>query len=87
LPAIVADVGSAAIVWALARHTLPGREGWVVMVCALSPVLIMVSGFHGNTDPVFGMFVLASLYLLLVRQNWIGSAVALALSKTSRSSR
>jgi hypothetical protein len=29
-----------------------------------SPLLIVISGFHGNTDPVFVMFALLSIYLV-----------------------
>ena len=35
---------------------------WLLALFALSPVSIMVSGFHGNTDPVMVMFLVAAAY-------------------------
>lgn len=63
LPGILADlVVVIAILW-LARTD--GRiriPSWALALFALSPVSLMVSGFHGNTDPVMVMFlVLAAI--------------------------
>jgi len=47
---------------------------------AISPISIMVSGFHGNTDPVMIALVLLAVYLLDVRPViWLGGA-ALGMS-------
>lgn len=45
------------------RHSLQSARRAGVLVAA-SPVLVMVSGFHGNTDPIFIMFMIAALWLL-----------------------
>ena len=49
---------------------------------ACSPALIIVSGYHGNTDPVFIMFTFVSFYLLFrTRSAFLaGLAFALAMS-------
>lgn len=36
---------------------------WLLALFAISPVSIMVSGFHGNTDPVMVMFLVAASYM------------------------
>ena len=61
LPGIIADVVSTVIVCKLA-NALPGRRVplWVLLLFALNPISLMVSGFHGNTDSVMVMFVLLS---------------------------
>jgi hypothetical protein len=52
------------------------------LVFALSPVMFIISGFHGNTDPVFVMFILLSAYLLTVKDRpaLAGASAALACS-------
>ncbi len=62
LPAIFADVGTALIVFKLGSRLYDGAFGSLAaMVACLSPLLILVSGFHGNTDPVFVfLFLLAA---------------------------
>lgn len=62
LPAILADVGS---VFLLVR-ILPEASVSMLVLVAVSPISILVSGFHGNTDPVMIFFVLLGIYLLTV---------------------
>lgn len=62
------------------RRTL-GLATLAALAFALSPIMILISGFHGNTDPLFTMFTLLSAYLLVDRR-WpiaAGAAIALAL--------
>jgi hypothetical protein len=61
LPGIVADFVSSLVILKLAE-TLPGRRipFWALLLFALNPISLMVSGFHGNTDSVMVMFVLLS---------------------------
>ncbi|HEX2971265.1 MAG TPA: glycosyltransferase 87 family protein [Tepidisphaeraceae bacterium] len=59
------------------------RARWVaLMLMAASPISIMVSGFHGNTDPVMIFFVLLSIYL--IERKWpvglAGVAMGMGLS-------
>jgi 4-amino-4-deoxy-L-arabinose transferase-like glycosyltransferase len=66
LPAILADIVTALLVFELVRMRRPMREAGIAgLVVAASPVLVIISGYHGNTDPVFLMFSVLSLYLLL----------------------
>jgi 4-amino-4-deoxy-L-arabinose transferase-like glycosyltransferase len=83
IPASLADFFTAALVFELVRLVGSARRAAVaagLVVC--SPVLFVVSGFHGNTDSVFVMFALLSAYLLVVR-GWLfaaGVAFGIAVS-------
>lgn len=61
LPGIVADF--AVVLLLLRRRETTGTPPmWVLLLLALSPVSFMVSGFHGNVDPVLAwLLVLAAL--------------------------
>jgi 4-amino-4-deoxy-L-arabinose transferase-like glycosyltransferase len=82
IPAITADVGTALLVYAMMRRRAGVRRALAssVMVSA-SPVLLMVSGYHGNTDTVFVFLTLLAVWLLadLRRPGPAGIAFALAL--------
>jgi hypothetical protein len=52
----------------------------LLITLALSPVSIIISGFHGNTDPVMIFFVLLSAYLLDGRGRVRLAAVAFGLA-------
>lgn len=66
LPATLADVGTALLIFELVRRDRPLWQATTAGIAvAASPILFIVSGFHGNTDPVFVMFSLLSLYLLV----------------------
>ncbi|HVV47538.1 MAG TPA: glycosyltransferase 87 family protein [Bryobacteraceae bacterium] len=63
LPAILADLGS---LWVLLR-IFEARLGeqlirWGLLLFALSPALILVSGFHGNTDSIVMFFLLLAVW-------------------------
>jgi len=65
LPSILADLGS---VWLVAklfesRVAEPSIRTGLVLVAA-APASILISGFHGNNDPVMIFFVLLSIFLL-----------------------
>ena len=86
VPAILADAGSLAIVARLValRPLVGGSRPTIAALAllALAPVSIMVSGFHGNTDPVMIFFVLLSLYCLTASNNpWLaGAAFGMAIN-------
>lgn len=42
---------------------------WALSIFALSPVSIMVSGFHGNTDPVMIFFLVCAVWMCLRDQS------------------
>jgi len=69
LPAILADVGTVALVGGLLGRTRAARAVAVALaVLAVAPPAILVSGFHGNTDPVMVFFILLTVYLLTREQ-------------------
>jgi glycosyl transferase family 87 len=47
---------------------------------AASPVLFIISGFHGNTDPIFVMFTLLALYLLADRDRPLAAGLSMGLA-------
>ncbi|MET3806573.1 hypothetical protein ABIB25_003589 [Nakamurella sp. UYEF19] len=77
-----ADVGSAFVLFELLRRRRSLREAtWAGVLLAVSPVLVLVSGFHGNTDPIFTFLTFLSLWLLVDRRSpaCAGAAIALAV--------
>jgi hypothetical protein len=73
-----ADIGTVAVVWALFRRT--GTTGLIALL-ALSPISILISGFHVNTDPMMVFFVVLTVFLLERRRpGWAGVAFGLAAS-------
>jgi len=66
LPGIVADFIVVLVLVRLsatsARFRIPT---WALALFAISPVSVMVSGFHGNTDPVVVMFLVLAAYMCL----------------------
>jgi len=79
LPCILADAGSVLVVWkyfartnvAAGRAVLPAgttnlTTGQLasLLVLALSPVSLVISGYHGNTDSLMIFLALLSLFLV-----------------------
>lgn len=88
-PAIVADLGNLFLVWKLVEHTPALRQSpllraWplAVVLLAVYPGSILISGFHGNTDPLMIFFVVLSIYLLAARRPpWLaGAAFGMAVN-------
>ncbi len=83
VPACLADFVTALLLFELVRVVRPVKEAAIAAVLVgCSPLLFVISGFHGNTDPVFVMFALLSTYLLVVR-GWAlaaGAAFGIAVS-------
>lgn len=81
LPAIGADAANLWLVWKLLGDRVRKRSiHWALVLLALAPALIMISGFHGNTDSVVLFFVLLSVYLIQKDASpWVsGAAMGLA---------
>jgi 4-amino-4-deoxy-L-arabinose transferase-like glycosyltransferase len=86
----IADVVTVLLVFEMLRAGRGLRAATAAaLLVAVSPVLLIISGFHGNTDPVFVMFTLLSAYLLIhprwPARAWVfpalaGIAFALAVS-------
>ncbi|MDQ1476939.1 MAG: hypothetical protein QOE62_2168 [Actinomycetota bacterium] len=82
-PAIIADVVTSALIFELVRVRRSLRNATIgALLVACSPVLLIISGFHGNTDPVFVMFAILSFYLITRQQSGVlaGMSFAAAIS-------
>lgn len=82
LPAILADAGSLGIVWILFAPLRRERSiRWTLMLLAASPALVLVSGFHGNTDSLMIFFLLLAVYFTeeVDKDLLAGAAFGLAL--------
>jgi len=65
LPSILADLGSVWLVAKLFESRFAERSIRIGLVLvAAAPASILISGFHGNNDPVMIFFVLLSIFLL-----------------------
>lgn len=80
LPGILADFVVVLVLLEIRRNypkiALPNGA---LALFALSPVSLMVSGFHGNTDPVMVLFLVLAAYMCL-RSKPVLSGLFLALS-------
>jgi len=61
LPGIIADVGTIFIMIAMWRR-FKSVPYWAMLAFAFSPISFMVTGFHGNTDPILAFFLVAAVY-------------------------
>src|ERR1700731_748959 len=69
LPGIIADFGVVLLLLSIVKAQPESRRSrWALALFALSPVSIMVSGFHGNTDPVMVFFLVAACYMATRQQ-------------------
>ena len=83
MPACLADMATSLLVFELSCPRVGVHRARACGIAtAASPVLLAVSGFHGNTDPLFVAFALLSAWLLTARQLpvWAGLSLAMALS-------
>lgn len=82
LPSILADFGSVFLVWKILKIENPPSSHFpmTLYLMALSPISLMVSGFHGSIDAVLIFFVLLSLYYLGVKKNLALAGAALGMS-------
>jgi hypothetical protein len=83
LPAILADFGSVLLLAALLGPRLAERSVRLgLLLVAAAPASVMISGFHGNNDPVMIFLVLASILLLhRERPVWLaGLAMGMAVN-------
>ena len=81
LPAIVADAANLWLVWKLLGERVREQSiFWALVLLAAAPTLILISGFHGNTDSAVMFFVLLSVYLVEKDASpWLaGAALGLA---------
>jgi hypothetical protein len=65
LTCAVADLGSLALLVRLLRRRLSEPQARVALLWfAASPIAILISGFHGNTDPILMFFMLLAIELI-----------------------
>jgi hypothetical protein len=76
VPAIAADLGSLVLVYLIAQREHLQVRTTTLALLALAPASIMISGFHGNTDPVMIFFVLLSIYFLDRQSPWAAGLAA-----------
>lgn len=77
LPAILADVGTVLVITRL----IPEISTRLLVLLALNPVSILISGYHGNTDPLMIFFVVLTIYLLKTdRLKWAAAAFGMAIN-------
>jgi glycosyl transferase family 87 len=77
---IAADGLSLVLLWRIwrRRSALPAAPLAAVAIFAFSPDAILVSAYHGNNDPLVGLFVLAACYFVEERGRYFWAGVALA---------
>jgi len=61
LTCALADLGTLVVVW---MRFGAFRNGNLVTLMAVSPISILISGFHANTDPIMVFFLIASVFLV-----------------------
>lgn len=72
----LADLASLGLLWEMGI-----RSRAALLLTALSPVSLMISGFHVNTDPLMMCAILFSACLVQSRRSaWAGAALGVALS-------
>jgi tetratricopeptide (TPR) repeat protein len=77
----LADAGTLWLVYRMAvPHLGELRTRWGLLLLAGSPALLLVSGFHGNTDSVMIFFLVLSVYLTERRQSDLPAGVAFGLA-------
>lgn len=80
LPGIAADFLVVLLVLFIVRKYPQLRPPpWALLVFAVSPVSIMVAGFHGNTDPILVLFLfLAAIMAVRDQPLWCGILLAIS---------
>jgi uncharacterized membrane protein len=75
----LSDVASALLAYVIIRKRRSETEALAsALLIGSSPILFIVSGFHGNTDPIFMMLVLLGLFLLADRQSPYAAGIIMA---------
>lgn len=82
LSSALADLGAVVLLGLLLLRSGPPYRPESLLMVAASPVTLMISGFHGNTDPVMIGFVLLGVYLFASRAPcWLaGAAIGMAMN-------
>ncbi|MDP8266635.1 MAG: glycosyltransferase 87 family protein [Candidatus Aceula meridiana] len=59
---IVADYGSIFVIWKILSSVNIKMRTLICILCSINPINFLISGFHGNTDPIFIFLILISIY-------------------------
>jgi hypothetical protein len=80
LAPIGADALCLVLLWKIWRNRVatPAAALAAVAIFSLSPDAILVSAYHGNNDPLVGLFVLAACYFVEERSSFVLAGLALA---------
>lgn len=78
----IADAGSLMLLLRMLARSRDWQTRVALALFAVSPISILVSGFHANTDPIVVFFALAAVYLIESRRSaWLaGAALGVAMS-------
>lgn len=80
-PGILADAGSLWLVCRIVGPRIAERSVFIaVLLIAIAPTHILISGFHGNTDPIMIFFVMAAVWLAGYRDKPAAGGVAYAMA-------
>jgi len=80
-PGILADVGSLWLVCRILGPRLAERSVFIaILFIAIAPTHILISGFHGNTDPIMIFFVMAAVWLAGYRDKPAAGGVAFGIA-------
>lgn len=77
LPSILADIGTIYLVSSL----LPNLSRGALLLFALNPISILISGYHGNIDPIMMFWLVAAIYFVKKENFWLaGIAFGMAIN-------
>ncbi len=63
-PGILADIGCLFLICRILGERMWERSTFIaLLLIAIAPMHILISGFHGNTDPIMIFFVMAAVWL------------------------
>lgn len=72
LPGILADFVVVFVLFRASKvEAVIHLPTWALALFALSPVSLMISGFHGNTDSVMVMFLVLASWMCLKNRPWL----------------
>jgi len=79
---IAADALCLVLLWKIWRRRSAYAALAAVAIFSFSPDAILVSAYHGNNDPLIGLFVLAACYFIEEKASfgWAGAALAAAIN-------
>ena len=81
LTCAAADLASAFLLLGLLGRRQIAFEPAALLLAVASPISLMISGFHCNTDPIMVALLLLSLYLLETAPAWLaGAALGIAVN-------